>query len=180
MIKLQIKGERGKKIRCTAKFIAVWLFLTVVSSGFVHPYYVSITELKHDAKKKSFQLSCRMFADNLESALKQIYLKNIDLLNPKDVKEADKLLSDYIAKHLLVSADGKTLKFTYIGYEKEEGAIWCYLEAKQSVKPKKVSIENSLLYEFKEQVSIMYVTVNEKRQSAKVTNPDKKAEFSFQ
>lgn len=180
MIKLQIKAFLKEKIRCTAKNIAVWLILAVVICGFAHPYYVSVTELKHDPAKKSLQVSCRMFTDNIESALKKIYSKNVDLLNPKDRKEPEQLLADYISKHLSVTVDGKKVKFVFVGYEKEEEAIWCYLEAAKVNKPKKIVIENSLLYEFlPAQINMMHVTVNDKRQSTKVSNPDKKAEFLF-
>jgi|ERR1700741_19400 len=180
MIKLNIKMLRTGNFRCTAKFIAVWLFLAVLFSGFVHPYYVSVTELKHDAAKKTLQMSCKMFTDNIETALKKINNKNVDILNPKDKKEVEKLLEAYIAKHLVIFVDGKKIKFTFIGYEKEEEAIWCYLEAAKISKVKKVIAEDGVLYEYlPDQINMMHVTVNEKRQSNKVSNPEKKMEFAF-
>jgi hypothetical protein len=180
MVKLGIKALVATYFRYTAKIVAVWLILAAVFSAFTHPYYISVTEVKHDAAKKSLQISCKMFTDNIENALKKIYAKNVDLLNPKDRKEVEQLLSDYISKHFSLIADGKKIKFNFIGYEKEEEAIWCYLEAVKVSTPKKISIEDGLLYEFlPDQINMVHVTVNEKRQSNKVGNPDRKMEFVF-
>ena len=34
-----------------------------------HPFFVSVTEINHNAKNHSVEVSCRMFYDDLERAL---------------------------------------------------------------------------------------------------------------
>ncbi len=165
------------KLRYTVFFAFVW---SILLSSFVHPYYISVTEIKHNRAAQSIEISCRMFTDNIEDALKKIHKKPLDLLHPKDKKEADDLISNYVSKHLLIKADDKTLQPVFIGYEKEEEAIWCYFEIKNVKQPQKITLENSLLYDYlPDQTNMIHVTVNEKRQSTKLNNPDKKAEFLF-
>ncbi|MEO8760164.1 MAG: DUF6702 family protein [Bacteroidia bacterium] len=176
MIKLNNKFTLKNGLTSTVVFACLWF----VSVAFVHPYYVSVTEIKHNAVKKTVEISCRMFTDNIENAIEKLNKTQLDLLHPKDRNEANKLLLDYINKHLVIKVNQKIITFKFIGYEKEEEAIWCYLEADNIENVKNILIENSLLYDFlPAQINMMHITVNDKRQSTKVTNPEKKAEFNF-
>jgi hypothetical protein len=146
-----------------------------------HPYFVSTTEINYNNPGKTVEITCRMFTDNLEDALKKVYKKEVDLLHPKDKKEVEKLLLDYISKRLKITSDGYSFPMEIIGYEKEEDAIWTYLEIKKDLNPKTVVVENGLLYDFlPKQINMVHVTVNgANRQSSKVDNPDKKMNFTF-
>lgn len=143
-----------------------------------HPFYVSVTELKYNSQKSSIEISCKMFSNDLEDALKKTNGKPIDLLNPKNKPEVEKLLFNYIANRLTIQVNGKTEKYGYIGYEKEEEAIWTYLEITHCQKPQNISIENKLLYDFlKEQINIVHFESGTYKESSKVTNPDSKITF---
>ena len=145
-----------------------------------HPYYISVTDIKYKEKEKSLQISCKLFTNDLENALKKIYKKPIDVLHPKDKAETEKLLFDYISKHLQIKVNGKLQNLVFIGYEKEEEAVWTYLEVKNVALPKTMHIENSLLYEYlPQQLNMVHTEMRDKKQSSKVTNPDKVLEFTF-
>lgn len=91
------------------------------------------------------------------------------------------LLLQYIQSNLKIKINGELKSFDIIGYEKEEDAIWTYLEIKEDIKPKIVEIENTLLYKYySQQINMMHVMVNGgNRQSSKITNPDKQISFTF-
>ncbi|HWY36596.1 MAG TPA: DUF6702 family protein, partial [Nitrosopumilaceae archaeon] len=170
MVKIPNKALCVLKIRCAVINSAVWLFLLTVIFAFVHPYYMSVTEIKHNATKKTLEVSCRMFTDNLEEALKKINKKQVDILHPKSKEEVEKLLSEYISGHLIIRVNGVIINFRFIGYEKEEEATWCYLEAQNIDELKKISVEDGLLYDYlPEQINMLHLIVNDKRQSSKVT-----------
>lgn len=153
-------------------FLFYWMFM--------HPYYLSVTELKHNAAEKSMAVSCKMFTNDLEDAIKKSSGKAVDLLNPKDKKEVDKGLADYIRKRLSITLDGKICNLKYIGYEKEEDCIWTYLEIDKIEKPKNVKIQNTLLYDYlSEQINIVHVEVGNYKESRKVSRPDSKMEFTI-
>lgn len=146
----------------------------------MHPYYLSVTELKYKATEKTMAVSCKMFTNDLEDAIKRSSGKTTDLLNPKDKKEVDKQLSEYISKRLIITIDGKACGLKYLGYEKEEDCIWTYLEIEKIAKPKNLKIETSLLYDYlKEQINIVHVEVDNYKESSKVSNPDSKMEFKL-
>ena len=48
-----------------------------------HPFYISVTEVAHNAKEKSLEVSCKIFADDMEAALSQQYKMQVDLASEK-------------------------------------------------------------------------------------------------
>ncbi|SCB81125.1 hypothetical protein GA0116948_101374 [Chitinophaga costaii] len=145
-----------------------------------HPFFVSVTEIKHDAAKKELQVSCRIFYDDLENALKTHYKTPVDILHPANRKSVDALVADYLGKHLLISVDGKTVVVKYLGYQIEEEAAWCYLVAEAVPAAKQVQVKDDILYnEHAEQINMIHVIVGGERKSTKLDNPAAAASFSF-
>ncbi|MFM6976362.1 MAG: DUF6702 family protein [Sphingobacteriaceae bacterium] len=154
------------------------LFIYLI--GFLHPYYVSVTEIKHNAQVQSLEISCRINADDLENALKKLNKEKLDILNAKSKAQVNGLLPKYIPQHLKITVNGKTTGLVYLGYEIESEAIWCYFEAKGVKTVKSISIQNDLLFaEHPEQINMMHVSVKGERKSTKLDNPQSKADFSF-
>jgi hypothetical protein len=162
--------------------IRTFLFsLIILFSSFKHPFYLSVTDLKYSPKEKALQGSVKIFTSDLEAALKKIHQKTIDLINVKDTAATQKILADYLKKRLAININKKKSDYTLIGFEREEEAVWIYIEIKNCAKPKNVSIENSILYDFiKEQMNIVHIEVDGEKKSLKVNNPDKQLSFTFQ
>ena len=162
-------------------FLFSLYILTAFTPSFkFHPYYVSVTEIEHNKKEKTLEISCKIFTDDFEKTLRQNYRTNIDLLNPKDKTKTDKLVADYIKKHLQIIVNGRLLKLEFSGYESEGEAIWSYFEVKDISTVKNIEIKDDLLYEYKkEQINLLHVTVNSKRKSIKLNNPESKASFKW-
>lgn len=160
------------------KIYLLLLPLTLLLSSF-HPFYISVTEIKHVKEKKQLQISCKMFTDNLEDVVRKQSGKKVDLINGNE-EENKKLINAYITKCLIIEINFKKLPLTFVGYEKEEDATWVYFEITCIKPPENIKIENSLLYEsFAGQINMMHVTVNGIRKSFKLQNPDKIAVFTF-
>lgn len=145
-----------------------------------HPFYISVTEINQNTTEKSFEVSCKFFADDFEQTLEAAYNTHLDIYSTKDKVSFDKLAPDYINKHLQLLIDGKPAKLNYVGYETEKESAYCYFEITNLNSLKKLDAVNSLLHDFKkEQINIMHVTVGGKRQSTKLDYPDTKASFQF-
>jgi hypothetical protein len=145
-----------------------------------HPFFVSVTEINHNAKAQSVEISCRMFYDDLEHVLEKQYRTRLDIVKPANKPQLEKVLSDYIHKHLIVKVDGKVLNPAYMGYEIQEDGAWTYLEVKGIAKAQKIEVHDDLLYsEHAEQINMLHVTVNGERKSTKLDNPAADARFSF-
>ena len=148
-------------------------------NGF-HPFYVSVTEINHNAENHTLEISCKMFAEDLEEILKTNYQAQVSLGTAKDKARLDQLIPDYINKHLSVNVDGKPVKLAYIGFEKDKESAYCYLQVDDVNAIKKINISNTILYDFNDgEINIMHVVVGGKRQSTKLSYPDKQAAFSF-
>ena len=78
-----------------------------VPSGAVHPFYISVTEINHNAQEKDLEISCKIFADDLEATLEQQNKITIDFSNEKQKAQIDGFIKAYIQKHLQLKADGK-------------------------------------------------------------------------
>ena len=75
-----------------------------------HPYYISVVEINHNPTDKTLEISCKIFTDDFEATLEKNYKTKVDLVNPPDKSAMDKLVKDYIKKHLSVKADNKACK----------------------------------------------------------------------
>ena len=168
-----------------------WLFVAVsflvgtppannINKTAVHPFYVSVTEINHNAADKNLEISCKIFTDDLETAINKTFNSRVDLFNPKNKAEADRLIFDYISRHLQIKLDGRLQKLQFVGFERESEAIWSYLQVSNTAAPKKAEISMSLLYEsFAEQINLVHMTVNGSRKSTKLNNPDSAVKFDF-
>lgn len=148
---------------------------------FLHPLYVSVTEINHNATDKTLEISCKIFADDFEKALTAASNKNIDLFNPKDKNEVDGRITDYIKKHLVIKLDGKAVNFSLVGFEKEEDAIWSYFQVPGiSTPPKKLEIMDNILYEmYDKEINLVHVSVGGNRKSTKLDAPQANAVIEF-
>ena len=157
------------------------LQLIIVSwLSFFHPFYVSVTEINHNARSQAVEVSCRIFYDDLERTLEKQYHTRVDIVKPADKTKMNQLLNDYIKKHLIIKADGKVLALSYVGYEIQEDAAWTYFEVKGINKVKKFEVHDDLLFtEHPEQINMLHVTVGGQRKSTKLSNPESEAAFEF-
>jgi hypothetical protein len=146
----------------------------------LHPFFVSLTEVRHNEKSSSLEISCRIFYDDLEVALENAYQVKIDILKPSDREQVNQLIQRYLNQHLQITVDGKLQTLKLLGYEIEEDAAWCYLEVQGVKQVKRMEIHNEVLFaEHRTQTNILHVVVNGTRKSTKLDNPNNKASFSF-
>ncbi len=155
-----------------------WLLISLLH--WFHPFYVSVTEIHHNAKDKTLEVSCKVFADDMEEVLKKGTTRSIDLANEKQKQQNDALIRDYVSKNLFLNAEGKAVKLSYIGFEKDKESVYCYFEVPNVPSVTKLQLVNSLLQDLnEEQINIMHVVVNGVRKSYKLDFPKKEAVFSF-
>lgn len=152
----------------------------LLSASAVHPYYVSVTEIEYKPAEKEVQIAGKLFIDDLEYALAQEFKTKVAILNPADKKKNEELLTTFFQKHLKISIDGKPASFQLLGFDREEEAIWTYLEIKQVNQLKTVTVFNDLLYSFRQdQVNIIHFINRGNRKSQRLTYPDTQVHFSW-
>ena len=155
-----------------------WLVLAYFS--LVHPLYVAVTEINHNAQEKTLEISCKTFTDDLEKSIEKSTNQKVDLFNVKDKAAAEKAVAGYFKKHLILKTDGKPVQLELIGFERESEAVWSYFQVNNVSSVKKVDITNNILYEASnDQINLIHVTVNGNRKSTKLGFPDTHAVFDF-
>lgn len=167
-----------------ASILYKWFLLASVGLLFYsnsrHPLYISVTEIEHNAKEKTLEISCKIFTDDFEKTLRRTYNKHIDLLDPKEKEAMNTLVNDYVQKHLTIFLEGKAASMHFIGYEQMEEGIISYYEVGNVPVVRNIAITNNILYEYKkEQMGFIHVIVNGNRKSTKLNNPDEKVSFVF-
>lgn len=145
-----------------------------------HPFYVSVLQIDHNAQAKTLEVSCKLFTDDFEKQLRTVYHVHVDLLDAKQKPVMERMVNDYIQKHLKISVEGKPVALNFLGYEQIEEGIYSYYEVANIPQVKSISITDNLLYDYMEnQTGIVHVTVNGKRQSTRIMNPADKVEMRF-
>jgi hypothetical protein len=146
----------------------------------LHPFYIAVTEIEHNAREKSLEISCKIFAEDFEEILKKNYGTVVDLGAEKDKAALDKYIPDYIGHHLKLRIDGKPVNLGFVGFERDRESAYCYFQVDNISSVKKMEVQNSLLHDFTDkQINIVHVVVEGKRQSTKLDYPSSLASFNF-
>jgi hypothetical protein len=146
----------------------------------LHPFHVSVVEINHNATDKTLEISCKIFTDDFEKVLAQNYKTKVDLINPPDRKAMDSVVKKYIFSHLSIAVDGRTVTLSYLGFEKDNEAVYSYVQVDNVPSVKKIELTNKLMQDmFTDQVNIMHVIVNGNRKSTKLDYPNTVASISF-
>lgn len=170
-------------------YTSMWLFLFPLFAGkqdkaanasALHPFHMAVTEINHNSKEKSLEISCKFFTDDFEQAIEKNYKVPLDIAAGKDKALFDKYIPDYINKHLIFTVDGKPLSLNYMGYQTEKEWVHCFFNMSNIGAVKKLDIINNLLHDFStDQINIMHITMNGKRQSASLNYPATKVSFQL-
>ncbi len=182
MLNLNYFIKKKPKNTLAVKFAFLFLGLLLCSSfnKYKHPFYLSVIDANYKAKEQALEISVKLFTNDLEDALKKTNKQKVDLLNPRNKAECDSAIYRYINKRLHFTINSQKQKLHYIGYEKEEAAIWVYLEINKLQTPKKINVDTKLLYDFlPQEMNILHCEINGVKKSSKVTNPDTTIKFDF-
>lgn len=149
--------------------------------AFFHPIHISVTEINFSAKDKALQITTRIFIDDLELSIQAKRKdENLDIMNPKNGLTTDQMVEDYIIEHFQVKVDGKLRPITYLGHEKEDLAIICYIEVENFKKAKTIEVMNNVIMEtHDDQSNLVHITYNGPVKSARLIKDNPKNIFTF-
>lgn len=157
----------------------LWLFLLPVFflcsfSKAKHPYHVGSVEINYNSKSRSFEITGRFFLDDLENGLSKKYGGAFHFNDEKFKAKLNDALEKYGAEYFKLKADGRFLKINYVGYEEDSESVNIFLESETVAAPKKLEAAVSFLYNlFDDQINIVHMIVDGKRQSEKLTYPNR-------
>lgn len=146
----------------------------------LHPFFVSVIDMKHNVQEKDMEVSLRIFTDDLEAALKKKYNVITDLSKSANNAATNNTIAKYIQSQLQITVDGKVKVMKYIGYEIIKESVWVYVEFEDVTTVKKLHITCSLLYECQDkQSNIFNIKANGAEKNYKLDYPKNTADFEW-
>lgn len=158
----------------TCRFLVLWMVL-MLQTSFVaspssfslnmHAFHTSIAEMRYNPKEKAFEISLRVFTDDLEKTLslnnqhKKFVIENGD--------KNDVFIDQYVHKHFAVTTPRNLkLRYQYLGKEKEGDATWIYLEMPVNESIKGAKMQNEVMIDmFDDQTNIVNIFMNNDKKS---------------
>jgi hypothetical protein len=151
-------------------FLPSWL-----SAEHTHDMHISVCELRWNEESGTFQVSLKIFIDDLERALTKDGAPGLFIGTPKEVKEADSFIAEYLQKHFTIAIDGTPLMPEFMGKEISEDylAVWCYVQFPARLsQAKKCTLSNDVLLDmFDDQRNIMDIRMNKSHKDYTIFQP---------
>lgn len=161
-----------------ANMIHQWIL--IAGMALLHPFYVSVIEINHNAKEQSAEVSIRIFTDDFEKALAKTTAYKIDLLDKAKEKTNGELIKNYITKNLQLTINGKPALLGFVGFEQQQESIWVYFEQTKTAAFKTVDVSCSLLHNFNtKQINIIHAKTGGVEKSFKLDYPNSKVSFGW-
>lgn len=155
-----------------------WLLTGIVA--LVHPFYISVIEINHNAKEATVEISVRVFTTDIEKTLQKYTTAKIDVTNPPDNNFLDKQISQYLSKNIKLKINGQPAVLNYIGHEIQKESVWSYFEITKVADMKKLEVDCTLLYDFEtSQSNIIHIKNKGVDKSFKLDYPKSAAVFDF-
>ncbi len=156
------------------------VFILTSLLAFLHPFYVSVIDINHNAKDKNVEISIRIFVDDFESTLKKNYHRNFDLHKSANDVQVNKLITNYIESKLQIVIDAKPQALHYLGFEVQKESVWIFLEINNINQFKKINFNCNLLYDFQDkQMNIFNAKANGSEKNYKLDYPKNTLAFEW-
>jgi hypothetical protein len=159
----------------------LYSFILSLFLGLLHPLHISVTEIEFDEKEKELEIVTRIFTDDLEAAVRaQRQMPELDLFHPPSGFTTDQLVKDYLLEHLSIILDGKPQKLNFLGLEKDDEAVVCYVQVTPVKKWKTITVTNRVLLEmFDDQANLVHITVQGKVRSLRLMRNNPTGSLTF-
>ena len=151
-------------------FLIVFILLTPIITGFksvikiknecytpkicslytkrLHPLYISVTQVSYNTQSENVEIAIKVFADDLEKAIKPLNNdKPLHLNTKQEIANTDVLIQNYLVKSFKIKINGKAANLKWVGKEYEtDNATWCYFEV-PSRSIKTIAVHNTIFTE---------------------------------
>ena len=155
--------------------------LYFLSIFFSHEFYVSVSYMEYDDKRRAIQIQKKIFFDDLEFAIKKTNgLSDFDILN-SDKDLINKEIESYIKTNIQFTVNNKKLSINYLGHEYINGTINCYFEVLKVRKIQSLIIKDASLFSFfEDQENLIYFEKENKLRTIRLKNPNHTEEIFFE
>ncbi|MCZ4409870.1 hypothetical protein O3Q51_13700 [Cryomorphaceae bacterium 1068] len=136
----------------------------------LHPFHVGLTDINYNSDSESYQVSLKLFTDDLEKGLEEFSDLSIDLFDSSSTDLSDSLISVYVDQHFSISAADR-VDLKYIGSEREYDVTWIYLESDKTQMREEIHVQNEILMSvFSDQSHIVHFKYGNENQSGLISS----------
>ena len=137
------------------KFITI---LVIIS----HKYYVSSTLIDYNDKSGTYQVSLKIFHDDLE---KDLGFEANDL-DYDDYEQTNSIIKGYLLNNFKIYSNESELKVDFLGFERKNDLVIYYIEIFNAENVKSLIVENKILFQsFRNQKNIILYRYNNYKKS---------------
>lgn len=132
-----------------------------------HDFHVGIVQMEYSEESKTYQLSLKLFTDDLEKAILESTGQSLHLGSDKELANANALIFQYVqARFKLIDKNGKALTLIEIGFETEMDLTWMYLESERTKSIENLSVKSEMFFEvFSDQTFLIHFNQGDEIQS---------------
>ncbi len=155
------------------------ILITLTLFGFsAHKFYVSVTDIKYDKEAQAVQVISRYFIDDMENVIKARYGVDPKLTSGQEIDNADYYIERYLRDKFKLFANGKEVRWKYLGKEYDVDVIKVYLEAEnvQDETLKSLGVYSQVLCDmYEEQQNIVHFEAGSTKESFMLHSQNDKA-----
>jgi len=121
-----------------------------------HKFYVSNTTIEHRPNEGVFQITMKIFTDDLETALTQFSGEKTVFSEGASKTEHTRVINDYLTKNFQIRTDGIRLIQNYLGKETEHDLTYLFVECTSASPHVIAEITNAVLMEvYPDQINLV-------------------------
>jgi hypothetical protein len=141
-----------------------------------HEFHSSLAEANYNPKTKSFEVSLRVFADDLERTLSKFGNTKVRYGTLGQDFSEDKVLISYLEKvFYFKNKQNNKIQLKYLGKKVETEIILIYFEIPAKENPKGMTLFNTVMLEvFDDQFNIVNITYQGQKQTFMFKKGDEK------
>ncbi len=150
-------------------------------SIFVHPLYVSITNMDIDASNKQVTMSIRIFTDDLETILHNKYNVEGWIGTPNEHRDGRRLLREYVNERFAIEVNhNEKLSLVIDSMVIMEDMMWFYVKGETKQPIRYMEISNQLLTDFfAKQNNLVIISNGREENGYKLNRKNHKIELSL-
>jgi hypothetical protein len=157
---------------------AAFLLLLPFMMGFTHKFYVSKTLIEFNARTAQFEITAKVFTDDLELAIGGAQASEMHLGSDRETSDADTRIERYLREHFKIAVDGKPMEWRWVGKEVDGDMTFCYLEFYRTPDFSTLQVFNDMLVsQYPEQQNIVDLAMHSTTQTLIFNKDAVKQEF---
>ena len=136
--------------------------ITILIFVFSHKYYVSSTLIDYSDKSGTYQVSLKIFHDDLEKDLGF----EMNELDYDDYEKTNSFIKEYLFNNFKIYSNESELKVDFLGFERKNDLVIYYIEIFNAENVKSLIVENKILFQsFRNQKNIILYRFNNYKKS---------------